>query len=235
MMGQHILQARLCRDLLHLALDIVQQNAQFLDELLGEPLRLEHRHARLRLCRLAREHLIGREGKALVLHRPPLAEICKKPPQAAAVMWEQNKYFEVLALLIVQPAELLHAADHVIGFGARLLRAGILRRKVLILVRNAGFRPALDQFLEFIAQDLLLDAELGKAVLLVEAESRLRIDPPAFPRQQPEKTLRKYIKQLHFLTSRSIHLRASSSFIRAICAMISSEKASRDSLLLRSP
>ena len=122
-----------------------------------------------------------------------------------------------------------------ICFGARLLCTGVFRRKILLLVRNAGFRPALDQLLEFIAQDLLLDAELGKAVLLVETESRLRIDPPTFPRQQPEKTLRQNIKQLHFLTSRSIHLRASSSFIRAICAMISSEKASSDSLLLRSP
>ena len=53
MMRQHILQARLRGYLLHLALDIVQQNAQFLDELLRETLRLEHSHAWLRLCRLA--------------------------------------------------------------------------------------------------------------------------------------------------------------------------------------
>ena len=121
MVRENLLQTRLCGNLLHLALDIVQEDTEFLDKLFRQTLRLKYCHARLCLCRLARQYLIGGKGKALVLDRTPLTEIRKKPPQAAAVVWEQDKYFEVLALLIVQPAELLHASDHVIGFGARLL------------------------------------------------------------------------------------------------------------------
>ena len=69
-------------------------------------------------------------------------------------MWEQNKYFEVLALLIIQPTKFLHTADHVIGFGTRLLCPCNVARELLILVCDAGIRPALDEFLKLITQNL---------------------------------------------------------------------------------